>query len=139
MAATSEPLYPFPRTARLLRAAEFERVLRYPDLRLRNGPLRLNVVFTRMHGVQEPEGALLEKARLGLIVGKKAVPQAHARNRIKRVVRDRFRRARLALGCADIVVQVSGPVTRVELHRCLDALFDEVHEHHEKQMKSGRR
>ena len=120
MAVTAEPALSFPRAARLLRAAEFEQALRRADLRLRNGPLRLNVVFTRMH-TDRPGGA-----RLGLIVGKKAVPQAHARNRIKRIVRDRFRRERPVLGCADVLVQVVRPVTGNELHRCLDELFGEV-------------
>ena len=105
----------FPRQARLTRARDFERVLRKPDFRLSAGPLRLNVVFNRMH-----------TARLGLIVGKKSVSRATARNRIKRVIRDRFRRVRSELPCVDVVVRVVAPVTRTDLHRHLDRLLAEL-------------
>jgi ribonuclease P protein component len=105
----------FPRQLRLTRAREFEQVLRRPQVRLKAGPLRLNVVFNRMH-----------HARLGLIVGKKAVARAIARNRIKRVIRDRFRTAQSELPAADLVVRVVGPVDRAHLHRHLDSLLAEV-------------
>lgn len=105
----------FPRSARLIRARDFERVLRRPDLRLGSGPLRLSVVFTRMHS-----------ARLGLVVGKKAVRRATARNRIRRVVRDRFRLFRRELGSVDVVVRVVGEVHRRDLHRHLDRLLGDL-------------
>ncbi len=105
----------FPRQLRLTRAREFERVLRRPEARLKAGPLRLNLVFNRMH-----------HARLGLIVGKKAVARASARNRIKRVIRERFRTAQQELPAVDLVVRVVGPVDRAGLHRHLDRLLDEV-------------
>jgi len=105
----------FPRQARLTRARDFERVLKKPDFRLSAGPLRLNVVFNRMH-----------TARLGLIVGKKSVSRATARNRIKRVIRDRFRRIRSELASVDVVVRVVAPVTRTDLHRHLDRLLTEL-------------
>ena len=65
-------------------------------------------------------------ARLGLIVGKKAVARASARNRIKRVIRDRFRRERSRLPDVDLVIRVVGPLTRPQLHRELDRLFTEL-------------
>ena len=105
----------FSRTRRLTRALEFEKVLRRPEARLKAGPLRLNLVFNRMH-----------HARLGLIVGKKAVARASARNRIKRVIRDRFRTAQHDLPAVDLVVRVVGPVDRARLHRHLDRLFLEL-------------
>ena len=105
----------FPRQVRLVRAREFEQVLRRPDLRISAGPLRLNAVFNRMHG-----------ARLGLVVGKKAVSRASARNRIKRVIRERFRTTRGDLPAADLVVRVVGPIGRTELHAQLDRLFREL-------------
>jgi ribonuclease P protein component len=105
----------FPRQARLTRARDFEQVLRKPDFRLSAGPLRLNVVFNRMH-----------TARLGLIVGRKSVSRATARNRIKRVIRDRFRRVRSELASVDVVVRVVAPVTRTDLHRHLDHLLTEL-------------
>lgn len=105
----------FSRQQRLTRAREFEQVLRRPDVRLKAGPLRLNLVFNRM-----------QHARLGLIVGKKAVARASARNRIKRVLRDRFRTAQHELPAVDLVVRVVGPVDRARLHRHLDRLFAEI-------------
>lgn len=109
------PAFAFPPSARLLKSVEFEQVLRRADIRLRDGPLRLNAVFNRMHD-----------ARLGLIVGKKAIPRAHARNRVKRIVRNRFRCCRATLGSVDVVVQVVGPVTPARLHQHLDQLFGEL-------------
>ena len=105
----------FSRQLRLTRAREFEKVLRRPEARLKAGPLRLNLVFNRMH-----------HARLGLIVGKKAVARASGRNRIKRVIRDRFRTAQHELPAADLVVRVVGEVDRARLHRHLDRLISEL-------------
>lgn len=45
-------------------------------------------------------------ARLGISVARKAVPNATARNRIKRQVRESFRRHRTILPAVDIVIQV---------------------------------
>jgi ribonuclease P protein component len=82
---------------------------------MRAGALRVNVVFNRMHC-----------PRLGLVVGKKAVPRAHARNRIKRIIRDRFRRAKKDLAAVDLVVRVVAPVQAAELHSRLNELFAEL-------------
>lgn len=65
-------------------------------------------------------------ARLGLIVGKKAIARAHARNRVKRIIRDRFRRARKSLGNVDLVVRVVGTASASELHAALDVLFNDL-------------
>lgn len=121
------PEFAFPPSARLLRSVEFEQVLRGADVRLRDGPLRLNAVFSRMH-----------HARLGLIVGKKAIPRAHARNRVKRIVRNRFRCSRATLGSVDVVVQVIGPVTATQLHQHLDSLFRELESRYRAAAETGR-
>lgn len=68
----------------------------------------------------------MHSARLGLIVGKKAIARAHARNRVKRIIRDRFRRSRYALGGYDLVVRVVGSVPDQELHRLLNRLFADL-------------
>ena len=65
----------------------------------------------------------MHSARLGLVVGKKAVAKAHARNRIKRIIRSRFRLARAGFGALDLVIRVTAPVTAAELHGALDTLF----------------
>ena len=111
----SEAHCKFSRQAKLTRPQDFERALRRPDLRLRAGPLRVSAVFNRMHC-----------ARLGLVVGKKAVARASARNRIKRVIRDRFRLQRRQLAALDVVFRVVGPIQRADLHKLLDELLGEL-------------
>ena len=105
----------YPRSARLTRARDFERALKRPDLRLAAGPLRLHAVFNRM-----------QFARLGLVVGKKAISRAPARNRVKRIIREHFRRQRRGLTGLDAVVRVLGPVDAVQLHGQLERLFADL-------------
>lgn len=68
----------------------------------------------------------MHTARLGLVVGKKAVSRAHERNRLKRMVRDRFRRERPNLPSLDIVVRVVATATDQEVRTALDDLFAEL-------------
>lgn len=105
----------FPRSARLTRPSQFEATMRKPDYRLKSGPLRIAAVRNRM-----------PSARLGLVVGKKAIAKAHARNRVKRIIRDHFRRARFRLGGVDLVVRVLGAISAEELHQRLDSLFSDL-------------
>lgn len=69
-------------------------------------------------------------SRLGIIVGKKAVPRAVDRNRAKRLVRESFRVLRHRLGGVDIVVRVrrcppraGTAAARAELDRLLAGVF----------------
>lgn len=102
----------FPRSARLTKAAEFNRVFRTAAIRRRGGTLRISAVSNRMHG-----------ARLGLVVGKRALPRAHDRNRAKRVLRETFRQRRPELPAMDIVVQVTGAASNAEYRRAFEALL----------------
>jgi ribonuclease P protein component len=68
----------------------------------------------------------MQHARLGLIVGKKSVARASARNRIKRVIRERFRQAQDRLPAVDLVIRVVAPINRAQLHRHLDRLVAEL-------------
>ncbi len=62
--------------------------------------------------------------RLGLIVGKRGVPLAVDRNRLKRVVRSDFRKRRTTLAPYDIVVQITARLTSDELKGLLaDAML----------------
>ena len=79
----------FPRAARLTRPSEFTRVFKQGH----RSHSRYFILIARSGG---------ERARLGLAVGRKASPRAVARNRIKRIVRDAFRRT--ALPPMDLVV-----------------------------------
>ncbi len=63
---------------------------------LRRGPFQL---FYRPN--------TLTTARMGVVVGKRFVRSAVARNRIKRVVREVFRLNRLELPCVDMVVRIA--------------------------------
>lgn len=69
----------------------------------------------------------MHTARLGLVVGKRALPRAHERNRAKRVLRETFRRRRGSLPPMDIVVQVIGDDANEGYCSSLEALLSELH------------
>jgi len=101
----------YPRTARLLRPAEFRHVFAQP-VRFRD---RLVTVLARPNGGEQP--------RLGLAVARRRIPRAVQRNLFKRIVRERFRMYRDRLGGYDIVV-MPGPAaagaTRAALRSSID-------------------
>lgn len=105
----------FPRSVRLTHARDFDRVFRGATVRRRHGALRLSAVVNRMH-----------TARLGLVVGRRALPRAHERNRVKRVLRETFRHRRSALPAMDIVIQVTGDATNEAYRASLEALLDKL-------------
>lgn len=70
----------FTRQSRLLRPAEFQRVFKQP---MRSGDESFRVLA-------RPNGT--SSHRLGMAVAKKACPKAVGRNRIKRLVRENFRK-----------------------------------------------
>ncbi|MGB0711923.1 MAG: ribonuclease P protein component [Gammaproteobacteria bacterium] len=84
--------FDFPRAVRLLDAESFQAAFR-SGKRFPNADL---IVIARPNG--------LAFARLGFAVGRKAVPRAVARNRIKRVTRESFRHHHDALPGVDIVL-----------------------------------
>jgi ribonuclease P protein component len=88
----SETSSSFPKQARLLKGSEFKRVFDDPLKQFGPGVL----VFARVND--------LGRARLGLAISKKCAKSAVQRNRIKRLVRESFRRLRLELPGADFVV-----------------------------------
>jgi ribonuclease P protein component len=69
----------------------------------------------------------MHTARLGLVVGKRALPRAHERNRAKRVLRDTFRRQRVTLPAMDIVIQVTGDAANEGYRTSLEALLSDLH------------
>lgn len=105
----------FPRHVRLNHAREFERVFRSASIRRRRGALRLSAVANRMH-----------TARLGLVVGRRALPRAHERNRARRVLRETFRQRRAGLPAMDIVVQVTGDAGNEAYRAAFEALLLEL-------------
>lgn len=102
----------FPRSARLTEARDFDRVFRSASVRARHGALRLSAVPNRM-----------QTARLGLVVGKRALRKAPQRNRAKRVLRETFRRRRHELPAMDIVIQVTGDAANDAYRASCEALL----------------
>ena len=86
------PGQPFPRRARLLSGADFDRVY---ALRWRVVDANFSVNAARNE---------LGYARLGLSIGAKAVGNAVARNRVKRQVRESFRHVAGGFPAVDLVV-----------------------------------
>src|SRR5690348_6403763 len=108
------PAAGLPRDARVRRAGDFA------ALRQASGRLGGRCFSVRWR----PNG--LDHARLGLAVSKRVSKRAVERNRIKRLVRESFRRARLRLPPIDLVVMardVAAGVPGNELLVELDALW----------------
>jgi len=113
----STPEAGFPRSKRLLRGADFRRVLEQPT---RSVDACFAVAAHRGRATS---------ARLGLAVSRKALPRAVDRNRIKRIVREAFR-SRHWHCCVDVVVVgragLKGAVN-VSVRRSIEAHFERVH------------
>jgi ribonuclease P protein component len=107
----------FTRQQRLLKASEFEAV--YARRR------RVSDVCFAVNFMPNQLG----HARLGLSIGAKAVGNAVARNRVKRAVRESFRKAAGDLGGVDLVVGArNGARTahNARLRESLDGLWKQV-------------
>lgn len=109
----------FARQQRILKSSEFEAVY----------ALRRRVVDScfAVNFMPNDHG----QARLGLAVGAKAVGNAVARNRVKRTVRESFRKAAADLGGIDLVVGArNGAKTahNARLRESLDGLWKKVQE-----------
>lgn len=83
---------PFPPEARLRHAAEFRAVFAHGR----------KVVYPAFVLIAAPGNGA--PARLGLALAKRRIARAVDRNRVKRVVRESFRRCRAELGSTDVVV-----------------------------------
>lgn len=108
--SNSQP-HRFPKDNRLPDAASFDRVFANAN---RSGD-RLFTVLCRKN--------TSETARLGLAISKKNCRKASNRNRIRRVVRESFRRHKAALGGLDVVVMSKPPAavaTNPELFASLE-------------------
>lgn len=102
----------FPRLARVRAKVEFDRV--FADGRRTSGPL------LSLHVLQDQQ-----PARLGLAVSRKVDPEAVGRNRIKRVVRDRFRHLRNALAPGAYVLVARVPAGQAD-NATLRAAFHQL-------------
>lgn len=108
------PAAGLPRDARLRRAGDFA------ALRQASGRLGGRCFSVRWR----PNG--LDHARLGLAISKRVSKRAVERNRIKRLVRESFRRARMQLPPIDLVVmarEAAAGMPGSELLAEIDALW----------------
>ncbi|PKL96153.1 MAG: ribonuclease P protein component [Gammaproteobacteria bacterium HGW-Gammaproteobacteria-8] len=111
----------FPRAARLLRPSEFRRVFACRKV-------RQNRLF-RIHLAPPPGPVKAGSARIGLAIARRAVRHAHDRNRIKRTVRESFRRRRGRVLPGDYVVTANpaaATASPTELRAALDHLWQSL-------------
>lgn len=95
--------YRFSRTHRLLRPAEFKAV--FDSTAFKVGEQHF-VLLLRPNGLDHP--------RLGLVIAKKKVRLAVDRNRLKRRIRDSFRRHQQDLPAVDIIFMARQELADVE-------------------------
>ncbi|MFM8353298.1 MAG: ribonuclease P protein component [Gammaproteobacteria bacterium] len=110
---------------RLADPAAFERVFSSATVRLRSGPLRL-LAIRRDLGRQDDARLSGPDARLGLVVGKRALRRASDRNRVKRILRERFRRQRHAFADFDVVIQLTRSPEHGEIAAGAESLFRQL-------------
>lgn len=83
----------FPITLRLTKSAQYQAVFDQRDYRLPIGSLLL--LACQNH---------LDRPRMGLILSKRIIPLAVTRNRVKRLLRESFRRHQQELAGLDIII-----------------------------------
>ncbi|HLQ86812.1 MAG TPA: ribonuclease P protein component [Salinisphaeraceae bacterium] len=108
----------FPAAARLHHAPEFSVVFRRGRRFARSG-----LVVIIAPGKQP-------QARLGLAVAKRHLPRAVDRNRVKRLIRESFRRQRAHLGALDVVVLARAATVTLPNRRLrgqLHSIWSEIH------------
>lgn len=114
----------FPRSARLLRPAEFRRVFSCRSVR-QNRMFRIHVA-PPVQIAASAEPGHVASARIGLAIARRAVRHAHDRNRIKRIVRETFRNRRDRIQPGDYVVTANAAAAAAspaELRTALDHLW----------------
>lgn len=94
--------YTFPRSSRLLKTDEYSSVFNF----------RCGKTGRFLNVYAKPN--TLPSARLGIVVGKKQLRTAVARNYAKRIVRDIFRLQHPNLPSLDYIVRVTKPFTKHE-------------------------
>ncbi len=104
--------FAYPKSHRLLNASDYSGVFKGAELNISRGPLRLRAIRNRM-----------PRARIGVVVSKRGNRTAVRRNRIKRIVRERFRLAGTDLPSVDIALQVFGQIDDRKLVSHVDELF----------------
>lgn len=105
----------FSKARRMRVAADFDAAFRQRTMTIRAGAIRLIV--------RSNQGS---EARLGLIVAKRVLPRAADRNRVKRLLRESFRRRAAGLPKVDVVVQALKPEALTQLPETFEKALDRV-------------
>lgn len=87
----------FARRYRLTRTDEFSSVFGFRKV--------IRGTWLMLHYQPRPENSA--DARLGLVIGKKLLKRAVDRNRLKRILRERFRQRRFGLPAFDLIVRLA--------------------------------
>ncbi|MDH5217493.1 MAG: ribonuclease P protein component, partial [Gammaproteobacteria bacterium] len=110
-------MYGFPRSARLLNGADFQKVFK----KSKKIHTRSFTIYVHATSGMSP--------RIGLAVSKKVLPKAVDRNRTKRVVRDSFRRNRWRFSSCDVIFVARKEhrgFTNVQLFEDLDGVWNKL-------------
>ena len=113
------PEFGFPKTSRLLNAADYKAVFSNAQLKV-----------SCRHFLVLAHRNTRSSARLGLVVAKKNVALAVQRNRIKRQLRNTFRHNKELLNKLDVVVLArkdADKLTNKELIDTIDSLWQDLH------------
>lgn len=127
----------FPRSARLLKQAQFERILKRSNpaaagefsFRKSRGPLLMTARSNNL--VEAPQGPM--GARLGVVAARRWLPRAVDRNQFKRWAREAFRRERTRLPPVDLILMMQGQmkaVNRDDFDHDLQRLFEQLRAAH---------
>ena len=91
------PDYKFTRNNRLISSSDFQQVFKNNSLRVSDRDL---LVLAMLNGNQN--------SRLGLVIGKKNVPSAVGRNKVKRAIRETFRKNTFKIPIDIVVIARQG-------------------------------
>ncbi|MDC0237916.1 ribonuclease P protein component [Gammaproteobacteria bacterium] len=112
LSRTLSPGFGYGRSRRLTKRHQFDRVFQEASVRRTHSPLRLLAL---------PNNESMP--RLGIVVSKRAMHRAVARNRAKRVIRESFRHEQRRLPAMDIIIQaIPGKDGRKSVAELTDAL-----------------
>ena len=104
----------FPRRARLIAATDFQNVFKHAEYRASNR--WLCVLAT---------ASSCDHARLGLAISRKVARNSVQRNRIKRLIRENFRRGKIRTLALDIVVMGRNDVAR-QTGKAIEAALEKL-------------
>lgn len=103
--------FSFTRNQRLLKGHQFQAVFKQPDWRVSD---RYFLILARKNG--------LDRARLGLVIGRRKARRAADRTAIKRRAREQFRLRQHDLTGLDLVVLLRGPCPKEGGHSLTEPL-----------------